>query len=872
MKKRLLTLFFVTILTLFPSVCVYAEGIEADKENIDAKEMLEQSEYKEGELIVIFKDNMSNRAINSAVKSEDASCIDIIEVSEDSKASLVEISSEDTMVEAIEKFKDNDKVEYVQPNYKYSFFENDNAVYQGPKYQYHLDNIKAREAWSVIEGHGGYSTTKVAVIDTGVDVLHEDLQDTLVDTEKYYLTVGGNAIPKDYDIGEHGTHVSGIIAASNNNFGVTGVASGSNNDLVDLMVVGSSPDGEYLYTADIIDAINFAKDSGAKVMNMSFGVEGRDRAMEAAIRDAYNSGIVMVAAAGNDGTNAFSSPTDFKEVISVNASNKYDNATYWSDYGTYKDITAPGNNILSTIPGDDYDYMSGTSMASPVVAGVVALMLDANPDLTPAQIYNIICASASLDSFDEMLAYGVVNAKAAVEAAYAASDSVSVTELTIKDDKATVDEGDNVYLETLVRPATSLKSVTWSSDDNSIATVDSVTGKVTGVSAGTTTIRATVDGKEVTCQVTVNGVVHQTSIAILDKEDLEDVSIGFYTTLNVRIMPADATNQEVYYKSSNRKVVDVDEMGYLTAVSAGTVTITVKNFDGSLSDSVDITVHKDARKVNITSRASYWKLLVGEEFTYEAEALDDEDNPLTFNAGVVWSSTDPNVATVNSVTGKVTAKAPGVTYIVATANNPYRDYKVNATSKLTVGKASYSQSDYNLKVTNNSYNSLKLTWNKIPVALSYSIERSTSLNGTYKQIATVTTNSYTNTNLNFNTTYYYRVRAKYKAVPEDIFFGYSYKKGAKTILKAPTLKVSSTKKGIVTLSWGKITGANGYTIYRSTSLNGKYTALKSVTTNSYNNTGLTSGKKYFYKIKAYRTVNGKKVYSSYSNTVNKVVK
>ena len=86
MKKRLLTLFFVTILTLFPSVCVYAEGIEADKENIDAKEMLEQSEYKEGELIVIFKDGTSNKTINSTVKSIDASCKDIVDVSEDNKA------------------------------------------------------------------------------------------------------------------------------------------------------------------------------------------------------------------------------------------------------------------------------------------------------------------------------------------------------------------------------------------------------------------------------------------------------------------------------------------------------------------------------------------------------------------------------------------------------------------------------------------------------------------------------------------------------------------------------------------------------------------------------------------------------------------
>ena len=871
MRKRLLTLFLTVVLASFPSSYVGAEGIDADKENIDTKEMLEQSEYKEGELIVIFKDGMSNSAIKSTVKSEDASCKDIIEVSDENKASLVKISDEDSMAEAIEKFKDNSKVEYVQPNYKYTFFEDEEDIYKDPRYQYHLDNIKVKEAWSVIENHGGYSTTKVAVIDTGVDVYHEDLSENLVDTTNYYLTIGGKRIARDYDMGNHGTHVSGIIGATNNDFGVTGVASGTNNDLVDLMVVGSSPDGEYLYTADIIDAINYAKESGAKVMNMSFGVEGRDRAMEAAIRDAYNLGIVMVAAAGNDGVNAFSSPTDFKEVISVNASNSFNNPTYWSDYGTYKDITAPGNLILSTMPGDDYDYMSGTSMASPVVAGVVALMLDANPSLTPAEVYNILCASTSATSFDDKLAYGVVDAKAAVEAAYTASNSVSVTDLSIKTDKVEVYEGDNVYLETLVRPATSLKSVTYSSDDETIATVDSVTGKVTGVSEGTTVIRASVDGKEVTCNVTVKDSVSQSSIAIVDKEKLENVSIGFATVLKTKIMPENSTNKEVYYKSSDRTVVDVDEYGNLTAVSDGTATITVKTFDEKYSDSVDMTVYKDARKVSITEHAPDNKLLIGDGFTYVAKALDVDGNDVTFNNDITWSSTDTSVAIVDEKTGEVMAVSPGVTYIVATANNMYREYKINKTIKLTVGNANYSGSDYGLKVSNKNYNTLIVSWKKIPIASSYVVYRSTSLNGTYKQIAEVKSSatSYTDTKLNFNTVYYYRIRARYNA---SVLFDFSYKKGKRTVLTTPTLKINNSKKNALTLSWNKPAGATGYTVYRSTSLNGKYTAIKNVTKLTYSNTGLASGKKYFYKIKAYRTVNGKKIYGSFSNTVNKVVK
>ena len=873
MKKRLLTLFLALALVVMPNVHVNAESVDVDKDGVDTKEMLEQSEYKEGELIVIFKDGMSNTSIKSVVKSEDAACKDIIDVSEDNKASLVKISDEDDMESAIERFKDNSKVEYVQPNYRYSFFEDEEDIYKDPRDQYHFTNIKAKEAWALIESNT-YSATKVAVLDTGVDVYHEDLQDNLIDNTSYNATLGGKILSRDYDAGDHGTHVTGIIAATyHNGIGVAGVASGNNNDLVRVMVVGTSFDGEYLYTADIIEAINYAKDNGAKVMNMSFGGTGRDRAMEAAVRDAYEAGVVMVASAGNDATNEFSSPTDFKEVISVNASNKYDKPTYWSDYGTYKDITAPGNNILSTFPGDDYEYASGTSMASPVVAGVAALVLDANPSLTPAQVYNILCASTGANSFDEYLGYGIVDAKAAVEAAYAASDSVSVTDLSIKDTTAEVYENDNIYLETLVRPATSLKAVTWSSSDESVATVDSVTGKVTGVSVGTATITASVDGKEVSCEVTVKPSVSQTSLVISNKEDFENVIVGFEGQLNAKITPDDATNQEIYYKSSDRKVVDVDEVGYITAVSAGTVTITAKTYDGNYSDSVEITVHKDARTVSITKSATDNTMLVDDVFTYEAKALDVDGEDVTLNNNITWKSTNKKVATVNSITGEVTALAPGITYIVATANNPYRDTSINKTLKLIVAKKSYTATEIGLKVARVNYNTVALGWNEIIPTATYKVYRSTNKDfSNSKLVATKSGDDpyYRNTNLVLGTTYYYKVVVLY--TDGTTVLGRSYIKNIKTYLTKPTLKINNNTKNTIKLSWNKITGATGYTVYRSTSLNGKYAVLKNVTVNNYSNVKLTSGKKYYYKIRAYRTENGKKVYSSYSNTVNKVVK
>ncbi len=867
MKRKLLTLTLTIMLSGIPSFYVNADDLNVNSDLVDAKEMLEQGEYKSRELIVIFKDNVSDRTINNVVTSEDASCKDIIAVDDNSKASIVKISSSDSMEEAIEKFKDNTKVEYVQPNYKYSFYEGGTSSFSEPKYQYHLENLKMKQIWEKIES-GSYNTTKVSVIDTGVDVYHEDLQANLVNTDSYIATIGGKQLTKDYDMDEHGTHVSGIIGATyGNNLGVSGVASGTNNDLVKVMMVGSTPDGRNLYTADIIEAINYSKDNGAKVINMSFGGEGRDRAMEAAIKDAYDSGIVLVAAAGNDGIDVFSSPSDFKEVISVNASNKFNNVTYWSDYGNYKDITAPGNDILSTIPGDSYASFSGTSMASPVIAGIVALMLDVNPDLTPAQVYNILCASTGSNSFDEYAAYGVVNAEAAIDAVYNASVSEPVTELTIKNNEAEVYENDNIYLETLVKPATSLKSVSWSSDDESIATVDN-NGKVTGVSQGTTTVRATVDGKEVTCEVLVKLSKNQSSITIENKDALSLLVEGETRTLTATILPENATNKEVYWKSSNRNVIDIDENGNLVAMSSGTAIITAKTYDGAYTDSVTIQVVKDPKKITMSNTVS--KMLIGDKHTYSASVKDEDGNDLVLNNQVKWRSTNTAVAKV-SQTGEVTAVGAGTTYIVAYVKTVNNSFELSKSSKLIVGKTNYSGKDYGLVVAKKYYNNATLSWNEIPVASSYIIERSTSANGTYTVVKTLTAGytSYKDKNLDTGKTYYYRIKAKYN---DSKMFSYSSVVSAKLILMKPVLKINNSKVKKLVLSWKAIPGANGYEVYRATSSSGSYKKIKTLTATSFTNTKLKSKKKYYYKVRAYRTVNGKKVYSSYSKIIGKVVK
>lgn len=174
-----------------------------------------------------------------------------------------------------------------------------------------------------------------------------------------------------------------------------------------------------------------------------------------------------------------------------------------------------------------------------------------------------------------------------------------------------------------------------------------------------------------------------------------------------------------------------------------------------------------------------------------------------------------------------------------------------------------------VKVSSNSYNSNKLSWNKVKGASGYEVLRATSKTGTYKSVKTITsgsTVSYTDKSLATGTTYYYKVRAYRTVDKKKVYSSYSSVVSAKPVLKTPSVKLTSGSKK-ATIKWEKISGASGYEVYRATSKSGKYSKIKTITKNStvsYVNSSLTKNKTYYYKVRAYRTVNGKKIYSSYS--------
>lgn len=270
------------------------------------------------------------------------------------------------------------------------------------------DLINAPTAWQ--NGYTGKGII-VAVLDTGVDYNHNDLNDNIWTNNK---EIAGNGIDDDgngyiddfqgwnfdsnsnnvFDDNGHGTHVSGTIAGENNGDGVTGIA--YNSKIMAVKVLDESGSGSY---ANIANGIRYAVDNGANVINLSLGGNSSNNTLKTAIEYAGSKGVIVVMAAGNDGGSTPSYPARYAydsgiAVGAVNQNNQLTDFSNRSGSQEIKYVTAPGENIYSTLPDNKYGNYTGTSMAAPHVAGVVALLLSANPNLSESQVRDIITNTA----------------------------------------------------------------------------------------------------------------------------------------------------------------------------------------------------------------------------------------------------------------------------------------------------------------------------------------------------------------------------------------------------------------------------------------------------------------------------------------------
>jgi len=275
---------------------------------------------------------------------------------------------------ALQTIQDCPGVLYVEPNFKIHSTENiPNDPYFENK-QFGLQNINAPKGWDYSIGS---SLVTIAILDSGVDLTHPDLAEKIVPG---YDFVNKDSIPQD-DFG-HGTHVAGIAAAvTNNNFGVAGVSWEAR--IMPLKVLDSTGSG---YSSDSAQAIIWAADHGAKVINMSFGTISPSSAMLDAINYAYSMGVTMVAASGNEGINGILFPAKYNHVIAVGATDITNNRGSFSNYGSELDLVAPGVNIYSTIMSGGIGLKTGTSMATPFVSGLAALLAGLSGDSSPDEI------------------------------------------------------------------------------------------------------------------------------------------------------------------------------------------------------------------------------------------------------------------------------------------------------------------------------------------------------------------------------------------------------------------------------------------------------------------------------------------------------
>ena len=273
--------------------------------------------------------------------------------------------------------------------------------------EWHLPDIGAPTAWDYATGSG----VTIAILDTGVDGTHPDLVSQMVPGWNFYNNSSNTA-----DSNGHGTAVAGTTAAATNNAaGVASVAGGAR-----IMPVVIADPNAWAYWSTVAQGITWAADHGARVASLSYQGASASSTIQSAASYLRSKGGVLFVAAGNTGAIDNTAPTSLMMVVS--AIQQGDTLASFSTYGSFVDISAPGNNIISTAMGGGYWNCWGTSFATPIVAATAALILSERPDFTPSQVDATLESTAKdlgAPGYDVYYGYGNVNAAAALQ--YAAS-------------------------------------------------------------------------------------------------------------------------------------------------------------------------------------------------------------------------------------------------------------------------------------------------------------------------------------------------------------------------------------------------------------------------------------------------------------------
>ena len=355
------------------------------------------------------KDNV-HRSARAAVKQEIHNiAVDVVQVPEGSGVS-----------EIIEQYRKSSDVAFAEPNFLASAFETPNDPLYGN--QWNLKKVMVEESYDVAKG--GYGP--IAIIDTGVDASHPDLSGLVLSG---YNTISENT--NSHDDNGHGTHVAGIASAqTNNSSGIASISYAAT--ILPVKVLGADGSGTY---SDVSEGITYAADKGVRIINLSLGGSSDSETLKRAVTYAQSKGSVVVAAAGNDATNAPLYPAAYPGVLAVSASDQNDSLASFSNYGSNIFVASPGVNITSSVPGGSYKQHNGTSMAAPHLSGLLALVFAADSSLSNTEAIEKIKDNAEkvgpyaydANGWNQYFGYGRISSGKTLQSTVEASPSPSLT-------------------------------------------------------------------------------------------------------------------------------------------------------------------------------------------------------------------------------------------------------------------------------------------------------------------------------------------------------------------------------------------------------------------------------------------------------------
>jgi len=351
-----------------------------------------------GQFIVRFKEDATKEQIAGIHRKHKCEVL-----YEDDSIGFSILKTDRSVKRMLKKYLNQEEVEYAEPNYRFKAFEVTPNDPYFRYYQYGPQLIQAPSAWEVTTGD---PQAQIAVVDTGVNLTHPDLTGKLV---AGYDFVDRDNSPED--LNGHGSHVAGIAAAATGNGrGIAGTAPRAS--ILPVRVLDRYGEGSL---DQVANGIIYAANRGAKVINLSLGSPYDAYTLRRAVEYAWSRGAVVVAAAGNDASSAPNYPAAYSSVIAVGSVDGSDRKSDFSNYGRWVDVAAPGTDILSTYDNGLYAYLSGTSMASPHVAGLAALL--AAQGRSNVEIADIIRTTADpIPGTGVYWSYGRINADRAVRA------------------------------------------------------------------------------------------------------------------------------------------------------------------------------------------------------------------------------------------------------------------------------------------------------------------------------------------------------------------------------------------------------------------------------------------------------------------------